>query len=100
MAELEFFHRAVRNWFEKQFPAPTEPHARAWPAIKQRRHTLIAAPPRSGKTLAAFLSAIEEPVEKSLAGELKNEKMNVYVSPLKALRNETQINLHKPPGAV
>jgi len=31
MKELEHFHPAVRDWFLKRFPAPTEPQARAWP---------------------------------------------------------------------
>src|SRR2546421_3091161 len=96
MSELEYFQPAVRQWFLKQFPAPTEPQARAWPAIKRRRHTLIAAPTGSGKTLAAFLSAIDELVAKSLAGELKDETLVVYVSPLKALSNDIQINLQEP----
>ncbi|HVS21084.1 MAG TPA: DEAD/DEAH box helicase, partial [Pyrinomonadaceae bacterium] len=96
MAELEFFHPAVRRWFRKQFPAPTEPQARAWPAIKQRRHTLIAAPTGSGKTLAAFLSAIDDLVWKAVDGKLVDETQVVYVSPLKALSNDIQINLQEP----
>ncbi|HEY8022555.1 MAG TPA: DEAD/DEAH box helicase, partial [Thermoanaerobaculia bacterium] len=50
------FHPAVAAWFEGRFGAPTEPQARAWPAIRAGRHTLIAAPTGSGKTLAAFLA--------------------------------------------
>ena len=100
MAELEYFHPAVRNWFRKQFPAPTEPQARAWPAIKQRRHTLIAAPTGSGKTLAAFLSAIDDLVWKAVDGQLVDETQVVYVSPLKALSNDIQINLQEPLRAI
>ncbi len=96
MTELEYFHPAVRNWFLKQFPAPTEPQARAWPAIKQRQHTLIAAPTGSGKTLAAFLSAIDDLVWKAIDGKLVDETQVVYVSPLKALSNDIQINLQEP----
>src|SRR5437879_3180730 len=96
MTELRFFHPAVRDWFRKQFPAPTEPQARAWPAIKERRHTLIAAPTGSGKTLAAFLAAIDDLVWKAVAGELVDETQVVYVSPLKALSNDIQINLQEP----
>src|SRR5438046_739800 len=95
MAELEFFHPAVRNWFQKQFAAPTEPQAQAWPAIKQGQHTLIAAPTGSGKTLAAFLSAIDDLIWKATAGELRDETQVVYVSPLKALSNDIQINLQE-----
>jgi len=96
MAELEFFHPAVRKWFLEQFPAPTEPQRQAWPAIKERRHTLIAAPTGSGKTLAAFLSAIDDLILKGVKGELIDETYVVYVSPLKALSNDIQINLQQP----
>ena len=96
MKQLEYFHPAVRDWFLKQFPAPTEPQARAWPAIKEGRHTLIAAPTGSGKTLAAFLSAIDDLVWKAVDGKLVDETQVVYVSPLKALSNDIQINLQEP----
>src|SRR5438309_2273743 len=96
MIALEGFHPAVREWFLNQFSAPTEPQAQAWPAIKQRRHTLIAAPTGSGKTLAAFLSAIDDLVWKAVAGNLSDETHVVYVSPLKALSNDIKINLQEP----
>src|SRR3989441_7061510 len=96
MIALESFHPSVRDWFLKQFPAPTEPQARAWPAIKQRKHTLIAAPTGSGKTLAAFLSAIDDLIWKAVDGKLVDETQVVYVSPLKALSNDIQINLQAP----
>src|SRR3981081_3297330 len=96
MTDLEYFHPAVRDWFVKRFPAPTEPQARAWPAIKKGEHTLIAAPTGSGKTLAAFLSAIDDLVWKAVEGKLVDETQVVYVSPLKALSNDIQINLQHP----
>src|SRR5215813_7601341 len=96
MKALEQFHPAVRDWFLKQFPAPTGPQADAWPAIKAGKHTLIAAPTGSGKTLAAFLSAIDDLVWKGVAGALTDETHVVYVSPLKALSNDIKINLEEP----
>jgi len=96
MKALEQFHPAVRDWFLKQFPAPTEPQAEAWPAIKSGKHTLIAAPTGSGKTLAAFLSAIDDLVWKAVEGNLSAETHVVYVSPLKALSNDIKINLEAP----
>ncbi len=93
---LEQFHPAVRSWFEKNFAKPTEPQARAWPAIKEHRHTLIAAPTGSGKTLSAFLAAIDDLVREGIAGTLQDEVRVVYVSPLKALSNDIQRNLQEP----
>jgi len=65
-------------------------------AIKRREHTLIAAPTGSGKTLSAFLSAIDDLVWKAVDGKLVDETQVVYVSPLKALSNDIQINLQEP----
>ena len=93
---LSLFHPAVANWFAKQFDAPTAPQERAWPSIKERRHTLIAAPTGSGKTLSAFLAAIDDLVRLALAGSLEDNTHVVYVSPLKALSNDIQKNLQEP----
>ncbi|HLF84311.1 MAG TPA: DEAD/DEAH box helicase [Blastocatellia bacterium] len=93
---LNLFHPAVANWFSKQFAAPTTPQEQAWPSIKDRRHTLIAAPTGSGKTLSAFLAAIDDLVRLALAGSLEDNTHVVYVSPLKALSNDIQKNLQEP----
>lgn len=93
---LDIFHPAVARWFGRTFPAPTDPQLQAWPAIKQQRHTLIAAPTGSGKTLAAFLSAIDDLVRLGVAGQLDDTTHVIYVSPLKALSNDVQRNLQTP----
>jgi ATP-dependent Lhr-like helicase len=93
---LEAFHPAVVHWFRRTFAAPTEPQARAWPALREGRHVLIAAPTGSGKTLAAFLAALDTLVRQGLGGGLKDETQVVYVSPLKALSNDIQRNLELP----
>ena len=93
---LDRFHPAVSAWFEKHFVQPTEPQSLAWPAIKDRQHTLIAAPTGSGKTLSAFLSAIDDLVRQGIEGTLTDETQVVYVSPLKALSNDIQRNLQEP----
>ena len=90
------FHPAVAGWFGKTFSAPTPAQAEAWPAIKAKRHTLIAAPTGSGKTLAAFLAAIDELVRQGLEGGLADQTQVVYVSPLKALSNDIHRNLEAP----
>jgi len=94
--KLEIFHPAVARWFARSFPAPTDPQLKAWPEIKQQRHTLIAAPTGSGKTLAAFLSAIDDLVRLGVEGKLDDSTHVIYVSPLKALSNDVQRNLQIP----
>jgi ATP-dependent Lhr-like helicase len=93
---LKSFHPATRAWFENALGQPTEVQAKAWPAIKDGRHTLIAAPTGSGKTLAAFYAAIDELVQQSLNGQLPDRTQIVYVSPLKALSNDIHRNLEIP----
>jgi ATP-dependent helicase Lhr and Lhr-like helicase len=95
---LHDFHPAVSAWFEATFPAPTAAQAGAWPAIRAGQHTLVAAPTGSGKTLTAFLAAIDALVQEAVArgGTLPDETRVVYVSPLKALSNDIHINLEAP----
>ena len=95
---LDDFHPAVAGWFRRTFAAPTAAQAQAWPAIRGRRHTLVAAPTGSGKTLTAFLAAIDELVREGVAqgGALPDATRVVYVSPLKALSNDIHINLDAP----
>ncbi len=95
---LADFHPAVAAWFASRFPAPTEAQRAAWPAIRAGRHTLVAAPTGSGKTLTAFLAAIDVLVREGVArgGALPGETFVVYVSPLKALSNDIGANLEAP----
>ncbi|BDU19226.1 DEAD/DEAH box helicase [Dyella sp. GSA-30] len=92
------FHPAVASWFSSVFPAPTAAQTAAWPAIRQGRDTLVAAPTGSGKTLTAFLAAIDGLVREGVAngGTLADATTVVYVSPLKALSNDIRINLEAP----
>jgi ATP-dependent Lhr-like helicase len=94
----DLFHAAVADWFAQCFAAPTSAQSAAWPQIKAGRSTLVAAPTGSGKTLTAFLAAIDDLVCEGLArgGKLPDETHVVYVSPLKALSNDIRINLETP----
>jgi len=93
---LTGFHPSIRAWFGDRFAEPTEPQRRAWPVIQRGGDVLIAAPTGSGKTFAAFLSAIDSLVRQGLSGELRDETQVLYVSPLKALSNDVQKNLAEP----
>lgn len=93
---LESFHPAVAAWFNATFPSPTSAQQQAWPAIQSGEHVLVAAPTGSGKTLTAFLAAIDDLVRQGLRGELADLTQVIYVSPLKALSNDIRINLEAP----
>ncbi|WP_296655101.1 DEAD/DEAH box helicase [Paraburkholderia sp.] len=95
---LARFHPCVAGWFRRSFEAPTTAQRAAWPLIASRRATLVAAPTGSGKTLTAFLAALDELVREGLAngGALPDATLVVYVSPLKALSNDIRLNLERP----
>ena len=93
---LSAFDPLVREWFETRFPAATEPQKLGWPEIRAAHDALISAPTGGGKTLAAFLTAIDSLVRQARAGELVDEIQTLYVSPLKALSNDVHKNLDVP----
>jgi ATP-dependent helicase Lhr and Lhr-like helicase len=88
---LSTFSPATRGWFERTFAAPTPPQQRGWPAIANGGHVLIQAPTGSGKTLTAFLSAIDRLSTRPGVG-----LRVLYVSPLKALNYDIERNLRGP----
>src|SRR5438067_7930537 len=93
---LASFHPAIQRWFAQRFGEPTEPQRQGWPHIRSGRHTLISAPTGTGKTIAAYLSAIDGLARRGAA--LRDETSVLYVSPLRALSNDVQKNLQGPLG--
>ena len=59
MGILDRFSPATAAWFRASFPGPTPAQQGAWEAISSGAHTLVVAPTGSGKTLSAFLWAID-----------------------------------------
>ena len=94
------FHPIVAGWFTETLGPPLPAQERAWAAIRERRHTLLAAPTGSGKTLAAFLNAIDELLREGLEHGLENEVRVLYISPLKALSADIHKNLEEPLAAI
>ncbi|WP_435526745.1 ATP-dependent helicase [Microbacterium aurantiacum] len=107
---LERFGPATRDWFRGAFAAPTTAQAGAWEAISAGRHALVVAPTGSGKTLSAFLWAIDRvfrekpiPAPEEATGRKKRPRPDdtpatrvLYISPLKALGVDVERNLRSP----
>ncbi len=90
---LSLFHPVIATWFQEAVGLPTEAQTLGWPTIAKGEHVLICAPTGSGKTLTAFLWAINQLV----TGNWNTGHTNVlYVSPLKALNNDIYRNLIGP----
>lgn len=87
------FHPLIAEWFAKNFGPPTEIQMKAWPHIMAGEHVLLTAPTGSGKTLTAFLWALDQ----LITGTWENGRTRVlYISPLKALNTDIQRNLIQP----
>ena len=89
------FHPAVRDWFRASFAAPTRPQQLGWPAIARGESTLILAPTGTGKTLSAFLWALDRLMFAPPPAAQARCRV-LYVSPLKALAVDVERNLRAP----
>ncbi|WP_045256300.1 ATP-dependent helicase [Microbacterium hydrocarbonoxydans] len=116
---LDRFTPATQDWFRGAFSAPTPAQAGAWEAISAGKHALVVAPTGSGKTLSAFLWAIDSVFRERTMGTARErttgtarERMQLtdaapkkkdasrtrilYISPLKALGVDVERNLRSP----
>ena len=93
---FEILNPIVRTWFKNKFKTFSEPQKYAIIPIHKKENILVSAPTGSGKTLTAFTSIINELINLSEENKLEDRVYAVYISPLKALSNDVQINLVKP----
>ncbi|EWT05781.1 DEAD/DEAH box helicase [Intrasporangium chromatireducens Q5-1] len=93
---LDRFSEATQAWFRSSFHAPTEAQAGAWDAISSGHHCLVVAPTGSGKTLSAFLWAIDRMAREPLPEDRLARCRVLYISPMKALAVDVERNLRAP----
>ncbi|MBW3013953.1 ATP-dependent helicase [Candidatus Woesearchaeota archaeon] len=86
----------VKEWFFSKFKEFALPQLYSVLEIHSRNNVLVSAPTGSGKTLTAFLSILNDLINLAEAGNLQDRVYCVYISPLKALNNDIQINLREP----
>ncbi|MDQ3360033.1 MAG: DEAD/DEAH box helicase, partial [Actinomycetota bacterium] len=89
------FSPATRAWFAASFAGPTLAQLGAWEAISAGAHTLVVAPTGSGKTLSAFLWALDRISSTPRMPDAPRCRV-LYVSPLKALAVDVERNLRSP----
>ncbi len=90
---LSLFHPLVAQWFGKTLGSPSDIQVKAWPEIAAGNHVLVTAPTGSGKTLTAFLWALNQLITRKWSGDMVRV---LYISPLKALNNDVRKNLLQP----
>ena len=77
---LAAFAEPVRAWFTSTFREATPPQREGWPAIANGDHTLILAPTGTGKTLSAFLWALNRLAVNEVPADPQARTRVVYVS--------------------
>ena len=93
---LAQFSEPTRAWFEAAFAAPTAAQVGAWTTISAGRNALVVAPTGSGKTLSAFLWALDRLATSAAPAEKLRRCRVLYISPLKALAVDVERNLRAP----
>ena len=96
MTALDRFSAPTREWFEASFASPTPAQEGAWDAIAAGKNALVVAPTGSGKTLSAFLHAIDRLLCTERPDDKTRRTRVLYISPLKALGVDVERNLRAP----
>ena len=86
----------VGEWFKKKFGGLSETQLNTVMRVNNRENILLSAPTGSGKTLSAFTSILSNLLTFAEHGNLEDKVYAIYVSPLKALSRDIEVNLNEP----
>ncbi|MBU2496470.1 MAG: ATP-dependent helicase [Nanoarchaeota archaeon] len=86
----------IREWFFSKFKAFSMPQMYGVMPIHERKNILITAPTGGTKTLTSFLSILNYLVKLARRVDLEDKVYAIYVSPLKALNYDIEVNLQEP----
>ena len=84
------------KWFFTRFKEFSLPQLYGVMEVHNQNNVLISAPTGSTKTLTAFLSVLNELVNLSEQNMLEDKVYCIYISPLKALNYDIEVNLTTP----
>lgn len=93
---INILHPLVKKWFFSKFKEFSLPQRHGVTEIHARQNILVSAPTGATKTLTAFLSILNELVDSAVKGILEDKIYAVYISPLKALNYDIEVNLKQP----
>lgn len=86
----------LAKWFKEKFGKFSDSQKYSMLPIRDRKNILLCSPTGSGKTLSAFGSILNYLISLDEKGELEDKTYCVYVSPLKSLVGDIEVNLKRP----
>ncbi len=96
-AEVEkILNPLIKKWFFTRFKSFSLPQLHGVMEIHKRNNILISAPTGATKTLTGFLSILNELVDSAEKKILEDKVYAIYISPLKALSYDIEVNLKTP----
>jgi len=92
----KLLNHLVLEWFKENFKEFTEPQLYGVPVIHYLQNVLVSAPTGTGKTLTAFATVLSELTTLAENTILEDRIYCVYISPLRALSRDINVNLLQP----